>query len=155
MEGTNVLGSPYVTSQLQINVLHRTSPLIANTLIELIILESSRINAFCGSPSSEEYYDPKNLFHNIKVPAIHSKIETGNSTYNPELFSNDSLTFKTFPAFYNGGLLADALDIVSTSNSSFNSLLDATSSSIITRHAGCSEFNDCSGHGYCDYCYQK
>ena len=148
-------GSPYETSQLHIVPLHRTVPLVSGVLIELTIQDSSLINAFCGTPSSIEYADPSKLFYNVKVPRIHSMILSGTNTDNAIIHSNSSLIFDTFPGFVNGGLLNERMEVTSSTNRSTSSMLDVRSSSIITKHEGCSEFNDCSGHGYCDYCYQK
>ena len=155
MEGTDVLGAPYETSQLHIIPLYRTVPLVAGVLIELTIQDSSLINAFCGTPSSSEYQDPRKLFYNVKVPLIHSMILAGDNTVNAIIHSNTTLIFDTFPGFVNGGALSERIHFTSTTNMSTSSMLDVRSSSIITKHKGCSEFNDCSGHGYCDYCYQK
>lgn len=123
--------------------------------MELTILDSNLINVFCGTPSSEEYYDPTKLFYNVKVPRIHSMILAGDNAEHAIIHSNSSLIFETFYGFVNGGSLAERMDVTSTTNSTISSMLDLRSSSIITKHRGCSEFNDCSGHGYCDYCYQK
>lgn len=152
VEGENILGTPYYGSQLQLTARFPPKPLVKGHLVEVTVLASNNINAFCGGPSYIEYYDPLRLHQAVPVPSIHSRVLAGNSSYNYNTFSSTA-TFQKFPAFYNGR--NPLLDVTSTSNWTVRTPLDAHSSSIITTHAGCSEYNDCSGHGYCDYCYQK
>lgn len=145
MEGTRAPGQrPYDDSKLLIRqILGRK--VSANEFIRITLPESNDINAYCGSPSSVEYYDPKSLFFPIKVPRVYTSVYSSSAA---TVLYSPSYEFEIFPEFF--VLAAPNITVPGATR-----YTDPQSYAVNAGQRACSAFNDCSGHGACDYCYQR
>jgi hypothetical protein len=124
--------------------------LLPGAYVTIQVLASNLINAFCGSASSDVYYDPKELFYDAPLPRLRSRVLNQNLQW---VYSNESVIFSTFSEFINKGK-----HISTNLDTSINGSNIHLASSIVPRlemMSGCKELSDCSGHGRCDYCKQK
>lgn len=72
--------------------------------------------------------------------------------YVPNVYKySEKIEFDNFPGFYNTG---KSYDLTDAENRSIGfPFRYATNLNELAK--GCDAFNSCSGHGACDYCYQK
>ena len=122
-------------------------------MVNIQIYEINSISAYCGSPSSELFYKPgSKILYDTRYPMISSRIRTARrATYPYEYKYSSKILFERFPGIINIGT---RYDLTNQQNATLG-MPYRQSTNMITMQQGCSAFNDCSGHGACDYCYQK
>lgn len=155
VEGTYSIDRPFLNSQLQVREFHPVRPLQSGSLVEFTIHVSNGISVYCGSPSSAEYEDPDTLFYPIELITAQSTIPETDATTSHLVKATQPVIFQDFPAFFNTIQRRDINFFTNSSSAYTNAEFDKKASALITLQPGCSAFNDCSGHGACDHCYQK
>ena len=122
-------------------------------MVNIQVYEINSISAYCGSPSSAQYYNPKQTqLFDTKYPMISSRIRTAyRATYPYEYRYSAKSVFQVFPAIVNVGVQYDQ----TWGQNTTLGMPYRQATNTITMQQGCSAFNDCSGHGACDYCHQK